>query len=191
MTKIPPADEIKAARGRILLERLGRGKSLYRDVTWPGGNLTIRIRALTASDRQLATAHAVQRLNDIGLPMQPLFAEEYAEEVVVQRLWRALEDPANPVPGSTWGECYRLFEEAGQLRDTSTPNERAALFDTLVDLENEIDPTVEEMDPDDVQAIIEAIKKKDPNLLRGFGSRTLRAFLLSGVLQPVASPTGN
>lgn len=189
MTK-PSSEEIRLSRGRQLIDRLGRGKLHYIDLTWPGGKLRFRLRALTASDRQNATADAIQRCKEIGMPIEPMFAEEYSEEVVVQRLWRALEDPLAPLAGAPNGECERLFENATLLRDTFTPGERAAMFDCLVDLEEEIDPLPETMDPADVEAIMDAIKKKDPTLLRGFGSITLRNFIVTTVGPLLDSPTG-
>lgn len=172
------------ARTQLLIERLGRGKQLYRDFTWPGGALPCRIRVLTNSEIQLSVAGAMKRWADLGVELAPIMANDFADEVVTQRLWRGLEDPERPIAGDRWGRCLRLFDTVDEFRDLTTAAERAAVYDRYVDLDEETDPALGELDADTMRRIEDAVKKKDEQGLRGFGASTLRRWLLTTVSPP-------
>jgi hypothetical protein len=168
-----------AARTQLLIERLGRGKQLYRDFTWPGGKLPCRLRMLSNSELQLATAGAVKRWADLDCELSALLANDFADEVVTQRLWLGLEDPERPIDGDRFGRCLRLFDTVDEFRDLTTAAERAAVFDAYVDLEEETDPSPTVLDEATRKRIEDAVKKKDETGLKGFGSSTLRLYLLT------------
>lgn len=178
------------ARIQLLIARLGRGKQLFRDFVWPGGTLACRIRVLTASEIQESLAAAVKRWGDLGVELSPIMANDFADEVVTQRLWRGLEDPERPVVGDRFGRCLRLFDSADDFRDLTTAAERAAVYDAYVDLDEEADPALGELDADTMRRIEDAVKKKDEAGLRGFGASTLRRWLLTTVSPLVSSATG-
>ena len=167
------------ARTQLLIARLGRGKQLYRDFTWPGGALPCRLRVLTNTERQESTAGAVKRWADLGVELAPIMANDFADEVVTQRLWRGLEDPERAIEGDRFGRCRRLFDTVDEFRDLTTAAERAAVFDAAVDLEDDTDPALGELSPDVMRSIEDAVKKKDEQGLRGFGASTLRRWLLT------------
>lgn len=185
MSKEPAAPfTTPEARTQLLIERLGRGKQLYRDFIWPGGKLPCRLRMLSNSEVQLATAGAVKRWADLEVELSALIANDFANEVVTQRLWLGLEDPTRPIDGDRFGRCMRLFDTVDEFRDLTTEAERAAVFDEYVDLSEETDPAPGLLDEGTRKRIEEAVKKKDETRLRGFGSSTLRAFLLTTASPP-------
>lgn len=182
----PVTMDAREARTLKLIDRLGRGKQHWIDFTWPGGTLRCRIRCLTNSEIQEAGAGAVLRFKALGVELQPLLSEDFADEIVTQRLWRALEDPERPIAGSRHGRCEPLFEDVNQFRDATVVNERAAVFATYLELDENIDPEAGVLTKADADAITEAVKKKDEGALRGFGASTLRAWLLTTASPPAS-----
>lgn len=172
----------REARTAALIERLGRGSELWQDFTWPGGRLTCRIRVLSNSDLQLATAGAILRWRELGVELTPIMGEDFADEVVTQRLFLALEDPGRPIAGDRHGRCERLFESVDQFRDLTTAGERAAVFSVYVELDAHVDPDLGRLTAEDVRLIEDAVKKKDEGALRGFAPSTLRRWLLTTAL---------
>lgn len=180
MSKEPTAPLSAAdARTQLLIERLGRGKQLYTDFTWPGGKLPCRLRMLTNSELQEAVAGAVHRWAALKVELLAMLSDDFADEVVTQRLWRGLEDPERPIEGDRFGRCMRLFDTVDDFRDLTTAAERAAVFDAYNDLDEETDPALVAIDEATRARIEEAVKKKDVRGLRGFGSSTLRHYMLT------------
>jgi hypothetical protein len=186
MPRLTPED----ARLELLIERLGRGKQTFHDFVWPGGTLMVRLRKLTDSEVQLATAAAVKRFADIGFELIPEASDDFANEIVVQRLWRGLEDPSQPFEDSRFGRCAQLYASADDFRAVTQVEERSAVFDEYCDLAEDTDPAPARLDAKTLSAIEDAVKKKDERALRGYGSSTLRAYLLTTDSPPESSPTG-
>lgn len=183
-SKLPGPAEARAA---LLLDRLGRGRALYRDFTWPGGTLACRLRVHTNSERQLATAAAVRRFVDLGLAkddagqieLPAAVGDDFLNEVINQLLWLILEDPTRPIPGDPLGRCERIFESPDQFRDLTTETQRDSVWFVYQDVEMAADPEQTLMTQAELNAVLRLIKKKDASLLRGLGPSTLLRYALT------------
>lgn len=179
-----PEDQSRMAE---LAARFKRGRAIYRDFVWPGSDppMRCRIRVVSNDETQVAIARAMQRFEKIGLPMTVLTGDELANEIATQVLAMAIEDPARPIEGHYLdGKCEPIFHSGDELREWTTPSERAAVFAEYTDLDQESDPDLDDLDSEEVEALLDAVKKKDESTLKGFGARSLRSFLL-GVVSPL------
>ncbi len=165
-----------------LLERIQRRTHHHRDVTWPRGQLRLRLNVVTSSQAQAALAAAWARLEAISLPVTPATAEALAEEQLVQKLWRAIEELGPD--GAPLGRP--LFETPDELRDLMTEQERYALGWELAALERDCDPLAhgQELDADTAAEIEDALKKKDMIQLSAFGSPVLATYMLTTASRP-------
>jgi hypothetical protein len=173
-----PSEKLRAARAAALVERLGRGKDLWRDFTFPGTDVRVRVAVLTTTEVQEAFAAGHQRFKELGIEVSVLSAEEFTGEQVTQLLARACSNPDEPIDGGR-GRCAPFFADAGECRDVLTSDERAALFDLYLEVRADVRPDPEELDSETMTLIEEAQKKRDPSLLRGIGSARLRSFIAS------------
>ncbi|MFA9269829.1 MAG: hypothetical protein ACEQSX_03610 [Baekduiaceae bacterium] len=165
------------ARAVSRLEALRVGKRHYDDRVWPGLDAPMKIRVLTCSEIQECHAHAVVRFADLNLPIDALTTVGlFEDECLSQILFRACRDPEDPE--------QPLARDAADLRDNTTIDQRAQVYAWYRDLQTMVDPDPNELTVEDTKAIIEAQKKRDENLLVGFGSRKLASFIASTAPQP-------
>ena len=162
------------SKGAELLRSLRAGLSYRRETSWPGSEAPIVLRPLSMDELQQAHAAAEKRFKVLGIANTPTNASDLMAEIQIQLLSVALLDPS--------GE--RLFSSAMELRSLVTADERDALVDEYLSVQEEANPRPESMSEELFDAIEGAIKKKDASLLSSFGSRTLALFLISGAAQP-------
>lgn len=165
-----------------LADKLGRTQQRYRDVTWPGGALRVRLYAPTIEDQQLAYAAALERLRGAGVPVNAVTHAELTAENNLQVLALCIQDPLRPLPGfpGVQGRCEALAT-AEELRGVLDGFEREALVEELNELIESVAPDLAELVEEDRAIVEAALKKKDLTALRRCGSRTLSAFMLSMV----------
>lgn len=160
------------AEGR--LARMRQGKRVFRDAQWPGDpDLKVKLAVLSCTEVQECHAQAVHRLQkELGLePGATINLPHLQDETLTQILARACrdaEDPSKP-----------LASDPSDLRDSSTVDERFAMYDAYVQFQNEIDPAPETMSVELRQEIEALVKKKDRAGLRSCGFNTLLSFMLS------------
>lgn len=146
----------------------------YLERHWPGEpELRFKMAVLSCSDIASARAAAFAYLKvDLGLePDSTLNLDLYQDEVVTQILFRACRDPENP--------SEPFASDAADLRDSSTADERTALWDEYNDWRSSIDPAPDEIPPEVLAEMEDAVKKKDRGALLAFGGRRLSGLLLS------------
>ena len=165
--------------------RLGRGKSLRKPFTWPGGQLGLVLVVLTSLERDDSRAAAFERVKQRKLDPTKLDAttiELVATESVCQMLARAVLDP-------TTGEPY--FSSAEEMRAIATDDEIDALFNLYSDHKRSVDPDIRTISDEEFREIDEAIKKKDVTRLSDIASGLPRRSLLSMVDQLANSLTAS
>lgn len=166
------------------LGKLRGGKRLYKDLKWPGeDDLTLKLRVLSCSELQECQSAAWYRFmcprDQGGLGLDPTLITNmqlFNDEVITQVLYIACRDPENvnlPLAGSV-----------DEMRDESSIDERAAMFNAYLDWQAEIDPAPEQLSPELNREIVDLLKKKDRTALSALGGRTLVSYLLSLDSQP-------
>jgi hypothetical protein len=168
-----------AAEVEAMIARLRRGRQVWRDVRWPGGEMMVRMRVLSSSEMQLALADAFKRFEELELPVNSITLEELTMEKVTQVLWRACGNPERPTPGYSgrWDPAFRTVEV---FRDATHPEERAAVFVDYVQLKDDADPSPDLiLDPEVIEDIEEALKKKSVVHLASCGSWPLAIYMLT------------
>jgi hypothetical protein len=166
--------DAKDARAESLLARLMRGRREVnsRIFQLPAVGIPARIYVLSQTEVVQCRSQAYHFLND-GMGLDPnalVNRDAYADEVTLQILARALRDPDDI--------GKPLAESVADLRDNTTSDERAAIFDLYVELQREVDPARAEMTEADALEILEHVKKKDSTRLVDIGSSRLASFLL-------------
>lgn len=161
-----------------------RGKSEIRLATWPGlknqdgSAVPVALRVLSCSEVQECQADAFRRFQALALdPASPLNILLFEDEVLTQILARACRSVERP-----HDEAFSL--DADDLRENTTVDERAAMFQIYRDFASEIDPAPEDLSPVELDEILSLVKKKDARTLLGLGARRLVSFMLSTAAQP-------
>ncbi len=185
MTPKDPRNGRAPSPGASRVSRLARGTRYGRTVLWPGTDVEVHIRPLSCAQVQECYAGANERFRDQldNLPSSGLFVDPFQDELSIQILARACRVPERPE------ELF--FPTPDDLRDNVTPQERDAMMGVYADVANGIDPELHELEPAVLEAILEAIKKKDETRLSSFGAPTLVTFLLTMGNQPSSSHTGS
>jgi hypothetical protein len=171
------------AEGRLTAMR--QGKKVFLDGFWPGDvdGPPFKMAVLSCTEVGECRGAAFAHLVSLGLdPTDGMHLDLYYDEVATQILYRAMREPADT--------AKRLASDAKDLRDAMSADERSALFDAYSDFRASIDPAPETLSPALLEAMVEAVKKKDKEALLAFGGRRLAVFLLTGGLQLPSSPTG-
>lgn len=161
------------------LGKLRGGKRLFKDLRWPGeDDLPLKMRVLSCSELQECQSAAWHRFmtprDQGGLGLDPTLITNmqiFNDEVVTQVLYLACRDPENTAAS--------LAGSVDEMRDETSIDERAAMFNAYLDWQAEIDPAPEQLTPELNREIVELLKKKDRTALSALGGRTLVSFLLS------------
>lgn len=176
-------DDHDAAAGTVLLEKLRNGRRATKPGDLPGdgpgSSLPFMWRKLTRTETQEATAAAVSRLAELGLPPEIRGYETLQDETYIQILWRAMRSRTPEVSAS--GEPYPapLAPTADELRDLLHDDEADILASQYLDLEEETGATWATVTEMEREQIVAALKKKDVESLINFGSAMLSSFLLT------------
>lgn len=167
--------------------KMRKGRKFTRDTVWPEEpDIPIALRVLTFSEVQESVADAARRFRELELPLPAqdiTFAEDFQDEIMTQLLWRGCRD----VNDHSKPACLSVKE----MRDCTTIAQRSACYKEYRDLEDEIDPDPESMSAEVIDEIRDAIKKKQLDRLKSYGSTSLASFLLSTEPQHANSLSGS
>lgn len=131
---------------------------------------------------QIESATIAHMTTTIGLPFVPLHAGSYN----LQRFARVLHASVRDSEDATHQASF------GSLSDWQAEPEAilVACIDKYMEVKSRLDPTsAPNISDEEVEAVLDAFKKKDWTLLRSFARDTLASFLLTGAVQPSSSPT--
>jgi hypothetical protein len=166
-------------KGASLLARMLRNTPAHI-VEWPGIVLDgkpVRVRLRYVTETLDCYADATAEFAKRKIPIDSLAtADKYEEEIVVQVLARACCDPDEP--------DRPLALDAQDLRLSTTPAQRAAMLDLYMAFARAVDLPSESLTPDAEAAIADAVKKKDVEALRRFGSFMLATYMLTSGAPP-------
>ena len=121
---------------------------------------------------QAARSGAFARFKSIKLDLQVWSVDEFEAEYGIQVLalsMRSLDDPDRK-------KCY--FENADQLRENLTINERDRLVTEYNSFTDETNPDPDKLSPEVYTEIENYVKKKDGLSLSAFNSRILASFII-------------
>ena len=164
-----PADKQATAATRLALMR--RGKREVRDATWPGTHLPVKLVVLSCSEVQECHAEAIARFERLRIPLDVYSVQLFQDELLTQVLFRGCRDPEDI--------DQPFAESADDLRDNTTVDERAAVYDVYRDFQASVDPAPGEMDQELLETILDLVKKKDGARLKAIGLSGLVSFLLT------------
>lgn len=174
--------DLRQAKAVSALARL-REAEILTPAHWPGHpEMPVKIRSLTSTQVLECRAAAFAELERQRLPVNTFTLDALEEELLTQIIFRVVRNPEEPK------QPFALSVD--DLRDNSTPDERAAMFRVYEEHRAKVDPDPDRMEPDSLEALVDAIKKKGPMVLRQLGRATLERLLLTTVGQLSSSPTG-
>lgn len=183
----PPVAPMKTVEANAMtrLESMRQADPLT-DAVWrrPTGELPLKLRSLSDKETTRCYAEAIKYFAQEEIDLEkfgPYVADAFEDEVKLQILHAACRDPVNP--------SKPFANSAEDLRDNTTPIERAVMLLKYNDHVKTTDRSAGEFTPEVSAAIRELIKKKDATSLNAFGSFALVSYLLSTSDQPASSPT--
>ena len=186
---ILPKHQKLQARAETLLARMRQGKRVLKPMTWPGRpEVRFQFSVLSSSEVQECFFAAFKVFAEAGVdPGHVVLMGPFDDELACQILYRAMLDPDRALDEN--GQPRRLARDIQDLRDNSEEHERDYLLDQYADFRKSVDPTPDDLSQEENDAIVEAVKKKDRVVLKGFGSAKLASFLLTSASPPSTSPT--
>lgn len=180
MATRPDIKQIReASPGAAMLERMREGKDAFRTVRWPGADedeQSFALVPLTCDELQDAYAGAYRRFEELKLPITLYTADDFHSETNMQVLLRAmvlLDDSDPPRPTTE-----QLFAGDEELRKLLGPEERNALSDEYIQLQNEVDPDPSEMSQEVLDKLDDLVKKKDVAALSATNSIMLASYII-------------
>lgn len=155
-----------------MLEKLRKGLANFRECTFPGlSEFPLVIVPLTMEELQASHASAEERFRLLEIEITVLTTDDFASELHVQVLARALREPGD--------HTKRLFASADDLRGNVTADEKMLLVDEYIEVQSQANPSPDSIGDELFEQIETAIKKKDRRTLSSIGSRGLASYLLS------------
>jgi hypothetical protein len=158
------------AAGVSLIERLRKGTDHSKELHWPGSDERIVMRVLSCTELQEAQSAATVRWDELKLELNLYTSDDYYSELTTQllaRSMRTLEDTE-----------VRLFPDASELRSLITPDERSLLASEYIEIQQYANPDVSDLNPQTLELIRQAVKKKDVMVLSAFGSSMLAIYII-------------
>lgn len=156
--------------GVSLIERLRKGTAHSKEINWPGSNERLIMRVLSCDGVQEAQSAAVKRWGDLGLELNLYTSDDYYSEQMIQLLARSMNRVDAP--------NTRLFPDAGDLRSLISPDERSLLASEYIEIQEHANPDVANINPQTIELLRQAVKKKDAVALSAFGSSMLAIYII-------------
>lgn len=180
MGGLRPTAEPAPSRVRGLAELVGA--RVFVDVTIPRTQVTGKMRLISRAETALVNADARDALKlplDSKSLLGPGVMEDWLAEVAVRTLAIAVRDP---------DEIDKPLDDVDTWRELVDDDQIAALWEQYKALAAKHDPLGETgamlLSEDEITQLTNALKKKDVDLLIGFGSRKLASFMLTSVAPP-------
>jgi tRNA(Met) C34 N-acetyltransferase TmcA len=132
-----------------LLERLKAGTDNRKTIPFPGTDTKVVIRPLSEAERQAAHFATEQHFRNKGIDVTMSTVEAYEAEKTIQLLYKAVSDEE----GNSLAATVRRFAEL------LTINEKNALVDEYMAHEMDSSPNPETLSEEEVDEILEDLKK--------------------------------
>ncbi len=177
-----PVAEAVPAEAEIRVDAVLARAHRFVEIAIPGTETRARMRLLTRGEEKALALEAASWLADLMVGSDRLEATglmPVTSEVILRRIAVAVRQLDADLPLAT----------KQQWEDNADDDQVAELWHRYEDLRAELDPMAFDLPADEAAAIEAAVKKKDATLLRGFGARQLRAWLLITGSPPADSPT--
>lgn len=156
--------------GALLIEGLEQGTAHKTKCVWPGSDREFWMVCLSCDELQLVKSAATKRWADLGLEITLYNSDDYYSEEIIQALSRAMRTIDD--------HTVRLFPDPDELRELVSPDVRSLLASDYIENQQHANPQATDMNPQTIELIREAVKKKDAVALSAFGSSTLAIYLL-------------
>ncbi len=148
-----------------------RGTEHSRRCVWPGTDKEFVMRVLTCDEKLFARANTDRQMKSSGIERDLIGMDAQEEELTLQFLAISCRNPED--------ESKPLFDSPEQMRKALHGRELRELSFEYSSLIADYDPDFEDLTSEDVDAILEQVKKKDVNQLRGFGSKRLASYIIT------------
>lgn len=170
----------RQARAVTRLAAIAAGKRQFKDALFPGLEIPVKFAVLSCTETQECYAAALQRFGELNMEVTPYTVEPFTDELATQVLYRAVREP-----GEEHGPLYekRVAADAADLRDSTTVDQRAAAFQAYRDFQHQVDPDPANLSDEELNEILELVKKKDRAALLALGSASLASFILTTASQ--------
>lgn len=169
-----------SSRGAERIAALRKGLNQFKITRWPGGDFDVKLVPLSDDAIQICQAAAMQRFQDIGIPVNLYTTDELNREIHIQALAVAMYDTEDGA---------LLFTDADEFRELVEPQEREQLTSEYIDIQKRANPS--SIDREQIVQIDKLVKKNDVENLSSLGGSMLAAFLTCGDVQLSISLIGN
>jgi hypothetical protein len=149
-----------------MLARARQGKRHTEFGKLPGCGTQFVWRVLTGDERQECVGAALKRFKDLGIPYELRLGEELVHETWYQILHLAMRDP-DLVDKRSF--AYSVDEFRKLIGD----DERDILATQYMDIEEKVNPQIDQITEDEYNAILRVIKKNDMPAGINYGSAAL------------------
>ena len=133
-----------------LLEKLKAGKKNKKTIKYPGTDQDIVVSILSEADIQIAHFEAERLFKKNGIEVSMSTVDAYEAEKTTQILFRACSDT----------EGKPLAKAVDEFRSQVLKAEKDILVDEYNALENECSPNPDMMSGEDIEKIIDEVKKR-------------------------------
>lgn len=164
--------------GASLIERLRKGTDHRTECTWPGSDERFFMACLSCDEVQDSQSATAARWIELGLTHDIYNTDDFYSEMTTQCLARAIRKIDAP--------SERLFRDTDELRRLITPDERSLLASAYIENQGHANPNVKDLNPQTLEVVRLAVRKKDLVALSAFGSCVLAIYLLSMESQPAS-----
>ena len=143
-----------------IIDILKAGKKNVKVVKWPGTEEDVGIIVLTEAETQEAQFAAERLFKDENIEVSAVTLGAYQSEANTQILWRALVSPEKKTKDGTH---ERYFKSVDELRGLIRREAKEALVEEYNAFEEECSPSPRTMSVEDLEALLEDVKKNAMN----------------------------
>lgn len=152
-----------------LLEKLKAGKRNLRIIRFPGTEHDVALRVLSNAELQDALFATEDLFRKKNIVIGSTTIEAYEDEHTTQILYRALRDPRDPEKP--------FAESVDELRSLLTREEKDLLVARYNDFEKEVSPAPDMLTEEEMDGLLDEIKKK-PEAGNGLSFSTLKRLTI-------------
>jgi hypothetical protein len=134
-----------------MLKMLKAGQANRRRVQWPGTDTDIELRLLSNAQISEASLAADALYNKQGVSVQLHNLDDWRREMTIQQLFRACVEPGTDTP---------VAATVAEFRELCSRTEADLLVQEYEALEQQTNPSPQEMSADEFDALLEQVKKK-------------------------------
>ena len=139
-----------------LLERLKSGTGNLKTIKFPGTEDDVMLKILSNAELQAAHFAAERLFKRLEIDTSMTTIDAYEDEKTAQILFRALRDPEDPSKG--------MANTIDEFKKLLTRTEKEVLVDEYSSFESECSPQVTQIGEQELEQLIEEIKKNPATL---------------------------